>query len=296
MSLQRLPLDDRDRSALLNASVKPPVGSLVVVEGSAALLAATALGECWSQDPSDLVRLEPDQARWTAEETRSIISLSMRTPQHRHVIVLASGEAFRPSQFDQLLKTFEEPPAPCWFLLAVPDRTQLPPAVRSRAALVLSARPSSRADRVEHLVRAGVEHATARDIVQACAGRVELEVAAGQDPQVAPALLELVDLRAGGANPLARAHQAAGLVDSLASALADQAGSKSAGQRTATELLIAHWRDGARHALRARPDEPLSPGVLEKVTAFLGATDAALLALERNVAPAAVIASVTTAA
>lgn len=294
LDIDTLPLTTADRDAAAMLARHAPRGSLVIVAGPVAGVVAAALARRWT-DPSDVAVLEPETGRWSAAEVRDVISASVtRRPEQRHAVVITAGGTLAAGLYDRLLKVFEEPPAPAWFLLCVPDVAAVPAAIRGRASSIVQARPAGRDERIAAHVAAGVDSADAHRVVDGCHGQVELELAVAADLTLLDPLEQLAGLRAGGPQPLTRAHEAAGLVDVLASAMVEVVGSKTAAQRAAVNLLLARWSSQAAAVLRDPNVDPnLAVAVCDR---FLVAVDRAREALERNVAPAAVLASVTAAA
>lgn len=290
-----LPLADADLQAADRLVAAPPSDPLVLVVGRAAGLLAGQLAARLVTDPADRIVLEPAEGRWSTADIAVVHRVAGRMPIQRTGLVLRDGDSLTSRHYDQLLKTFEEPPAPTWFLLCLRTLDQVPPAIRGRAAAVLSARPAGPDRRARVLTDAGLEPEAARRVVQVCGGHVELEAAVAAQPGLLDPLQQLADTRAQGPAPVTRAHQVAQLVDELAAGLAEQLGTKTAASRLAVTVVLERWTAAATAALRAGVDADAEADLVDTISRFLAAVDEARVALERNVAPHAVLASVTAA-
>lgn len=287
------PLDDADARRLVHASARPPAGSLVLLEGAAARPAASWLAQQWAP-PTDVARLAPPQGSWRAEDVTGQLFPAVRlVPSHRHAVVVDRAEELVTRLHDRVLKLFEEPPAPTWFLLCLPAGTDLPATISSRVALRLDARPAGDEQRARALVAAGADPATAARVVAAGIDDLDLEAAAAADPELLESFEHLFATHAAGSLPFARATATVDLLDGLAGSLGDRIGSTAAARRLLADLLIARWQ-AAGAAVLARPDLP--DALAARVTGLLVATDRATRALDRNVAPAAVLADLMASA
>jgi hypothetical protein len=295
LGLADLAVSARTRLQLEDLAQRPPVASLVLLTGPGSRLAAVSLAHRLVSAP-DVVRLaEPDSGRWqVADLAEQVFAPVSYAPHVRHVLVLTHASSLSSAQWDRLLKLFEEPPAPTWFLVECDRLDEVPAAIRGRAGQLVQVEPADAHERAAALVAAGVDAALAARLVSDAGPRIEadaLVLAAGTDaPEVASRLAELLAAPASSNEPFAHARRLATQLDSLAGEASALVGSRPAAARLLCLLVLDVWQARMRGALAVADARSLP-----LVEAGLLRCDEAKLALDRNVPPAQVLAWMTLA-
>jgi hypothetical protein len=192
-----------------------------------------------------------------------------------------------------VLKLLEEPPSSAWFLLALEgdgDLDALPPALRGRAGLTLTAPAAATEVRVAAYIAAGVPVAVATRAVEVCHGDLHLERTAvhATDPQsTLDAVTAALTRPASGPLPAVRAKAAIAALDVVAAAAPALAATRPAAIRRLLLLQLRVWEARAAAALR-NPSVDVA-AVLPRVCALLRSCETARGQLTRNVAPDVVL-------
>ncbi len=140
---------------MLQSGRLPPVMLFLGPDGIGKKLVALALGQrlvcdkgtgCGSCGPcirvakneSESVRLiSPEGAQIKVDQTRAILDeLSLQTSGKARVWILDHAEKLNPQAANSLLKSFEEPPPHCFFILVTSSQSQVLPTIRSRSQIV----------------------------------------------------------------------------------------------------------------------------------------------------------------
>jgi hypothetical protein len=269
-----------------------PGAPLVLVHGPAALQLAQTLAYAWT-DERDVVVLDPPDGVWTADGVRERLQPAVNyTPHRAHAVVVAAAGTLA-GLHDRVLKLLEEPPSAAWFLLALEgdgDLDALPPALRGRAGLTLTAPAAAAEVRVAAYVAADVPVAVATRAVEVCHGDLHLERTAVHtaDPQATlDAVTVALTRPASGPLPAVRAKAAIAALDAVAAAAPALAATRPAGIRRLLLLQLRVWEARAAAALR-NPAVDVAV-VLPRVCALLRSCETARVQLTRNVAPDVVL-------
>jgi DNA polymerase-3 subunit delta' len=140
---------------MLSAKRLPPVLLFLGPEGIGKKRIAFSIGQklvctngtgCGSCGPclrvdkreSESVRLiAPDGAQIKVEQTRAILDeLSLQTTGQARVWIFDQAEKLNTQAANSLLKSFEEPPADCYFILVTSSQAQILPTIRSRSQVL----------------------------------------------------------------------------------------------------------------------------------------------------------------
>lgn len=211
---------------------------------AASYAAAVEFARAQPDAEDDLRVLAPaDGGRWRVEDLETVMFAAALRPTVRNLLVLERADDISDDGMTRLLKTFEEPPAPTWFLLCVRDPDTLPGPVRGRVHRVEYV-PSPPADVVAAaMVAGGADPAEAAAVASAVHPRTELAPLIGTK-----AVAALEELAAATVWPLsaAAAAAAASAVDAVAAAAKPPGGRSSDLERWRTALK----RDLAAMALQ----------------------------------------------
>lgn len=103
----------------------------------------TGCGSCGpcirvAKNESESVRLIlPEGAQIKVDQTRAILDeLSLQSSGHARIWILDHAEKLNPQAANSLLKSFEEPPPNCYFILVTSSQSQVLPTIRSRSQVV----------------------------------------------------------------------------------------------------------------------------------------------------------------
>jgi DNA polymerase III delta prime subunit len=268
----------------MDSSTNPGSQVIAFVSPSLAASNAAALTFAAAQPDGvdDVKVLTPAEGRWKVDDLDAVIAAAAMRPVVRNLLVIERADDMTDLVVARLLKTFEEPAAPTWFLLCVRTVASMPVPVQGRIHTTVTVASPDVAVVVEELAAAGVTREEAEAIGLLCHPRTELA------PYLTRSVAEMTELMSALRWPVDAAQVSAACagIDRAAKSAkpskvkgADLDRWRTALKRDLANLVIDRWRAATSKALleAVQHRRPIGP-----FNATAGALDRAESLLERD--------------